>query len=256
MPPIGTLVLGYGDLGTPPRRRARGTEHWGERYYWVNTHDEDAALAAAGVPQHGAAWGPSAPSGLVVTDRETRYVGGKDNPVTGVNGITVVRCLYETPGYSGRRPIPNLTLSFTELTFEEVTTTQHYHLDGDPVPLNNGDGVPRESTRVTADCIYYRTPATLNLTSIFNVVDHINSDSFRLPPLIPGDTNRMLVSPGFARMRAPMIRALSTMVEITYRLVLSPDHKAYAQLENSQGEAVLTQIIEQYETASFSSHFP
>ena len=257
-PPTANLVTGYGVLGPPPRRRETGSGHWGERFFWVNTHDEDEALNASGTPQYGQAWSVAAPN-LTVIERETKYIGGTNNTTTGVNGVTVVRCTYETPGFSGRLPPPFEGLSFLEYEFEEQTTTQHYDIRFDGTnfasPLANGDGVPRQSTQLIAAATYYRNPSTFNRAALMNVLDTLNAQEFRLPPFY-GFNIRDTVAVRGARMLAPRIGVKGGKLEIVFRLLLKPDHRAYAQIENARGQAVLTQIIEQYREADFRPFFP
>jgi hypothetical protein len=263
MPPIANLVLGYGDLGEPPRRVRTGSGHRGERDFWVDTHDEDEALAAIGLPSpdDGTPWSPAAPN-LQCIELASRYAGGRNDTITGTGGVTLVRATYETPGFGGRLPVPEVGRKFTDLIFEEITTTQHYDIRFDgagafEMPLANGDGVPRESSRMMAECYYYVAPtaAAFNMQAMWNVIDRLNADTIQLPPLL-GTNIRYQVPPLKARMKAPRVGMRYGKLEIVFRLALSADHKAYSQIENSRGQAVLTQVIEQYTPVQMSSFFP
>lgn len=254
-PATAQLVRGHGDLGDPPSVTQNSTGYRGVAYWWANTAEEFRALNAANMPQWGDSWHPVDAPELRCISRQTKYVGGTDDTVTGVNAVTSVECVYETPGYNGRLPLPALNLSFTDLQYEEITLTQHYDIRGYTTPLNNGEGVPRESTRMIAEAYRYVRPGAIDLAQIFGVLDKLNSTPFHLPPE-PGSNVRQLVPALNARMRAPRRQLKGGLIEIVYRMVLSPDHKVYAQIENSRGVAIMTQIIEQYSAVDFNPLFP
>lgn len=271
MPPIAHLVLGYGAVGEPPRRRRNYDGEQGERYYWVDTHDADRALAAIGLPQIDDPWDPDTAPELKLVEQETRYIGGTDNTVTGVGGVTSIRCIYETPGYHGRLPPPIDGRAYTQLVFEETSTTQYYDIRWDGVtpggyarPIANGEGIPRESSRILAECTYFMNPVagSLLMEAMIEIIDRVNRDEFRLPAYI-GTGIRRVVAPGVARMKGVRTGFIRDLMQITYTLALagSPQpgvapHHALAIIENALGEAVETQEIRQYHEADFAPFFP
>lgn len=167
------------------------------RWYRVNTAAEGKALLALGLPKrfdpypHGEL---TYAGNLVCTVREAQYSHGTDDPSTGLDGWSEVRCDYSNP-ISGRI-VPQVGLKYTEVGSTTGSATIIYGIDADGTgvgvknePIQNGQGAQKETGGVELNVVTFLKPADFT-TLLGRLVDlqtakAFNTAGFTVPPVRP-----------------------------------------------------------------------
>lgn len=266
MPAIATLITDSGKGGGGGSGRLGGEAPSlvdddgvlsGRREYLVNTHDEEAAMAAAGLPRVGEPWSSTLPTLKVVRVGPTGYRGGRDG-VDGTGGWTIIPVAYAAPTGRGRLPAPVANLAFTEFEPFEQTVTVFFPVPDptlvgppDPNPINNGLGAPRlvTGTRLLVHRFY---PASaidaVFLRAFMPLFGRLNASAVTLPPLYTLG-GQLSFQPG-ELLYHHMTPRVSTpnLIEVVHTLTAAVDHHFRWQPEDAQGRStgviVASQIIE------------
>lgn len=259
MPPVATLIQGYGDLGDPPEIVDADEGMTARQTWWVNTHKEDEALSAANLPVRGQAYSPAYPL-LVCTRRRAKYRGGRNNPATGVNGVTVIEVEYATPGGGGTLPTPSDGQKWSSLSWSASSQTIRYDVRGAPydLPIDNGNGTSKEVGVIEAEIVSYRTPAGFNPYALMPWKDKVNSDAFILPNLWNSGVG-MAVPVGGARYRGfGTPELVNGLLRVSHRFALADGgppglggHDEIWGLENRLGKVIGSVPTQKYARIPF-----
>lgn len=253
MPPTASLITGRNDFGAEaPTIEELPTGVRGLRDYWCNTDDGFAALSSLGLPIKGEAWSIAAPN-LKVVGRSVRYIGGTALPATQLNGVCVVRVVYETPGLNGRLPPPQPGDKYT-LVVPSIASVPVFY-DIRPlfnIPINNGRGATRSIGTTQARVVTYPDEAV----DIIRLVQlqreqFLNNSGISLPPTRYGG---LTMNFGARELRYNMFEIGDNdgLLEVTHYLEMAPHHDVEWQQEDSEGNALPNVFVSRvYDTASF-----
>ncbi len=260
MPAVATRIEGYGDLGDPPEIIESDTGTQARETWRVNTHKEDEALFAAGLPVIGQVFSIYYPSCKCVR-RRSKYRGGRNNPALGVNGVTLVEIEYSTPGGGGTLPTPSDGQKWTTLGWSSSSQTVRYDIRGAPFdqPIDNGNGASKEIGIIEAEMVSYRTPASFNPYALMPWKDKVNSDAIVIPNLWNSGVG-LAVPVGGARYRGfgtPTIE--NNLLRVVHRFVLADGgivglggHDLIWGLENKFGRVIASVPTQVYARVAFA----
>lgn len=215
------------------------------RTYWVDTHQEEAAAEAQGLPRVGDGWSAARPD-LVVERVTVRYVAGTDDPVSGIGGRCEAVVEYRSTTWGGIAPRPRANLRYTEVEVgvatEEVrwdTRTVDPTFVGPPAPgspaypIANGEGCMREANVYGVRVVTFWRPADLNDAALAGLVDigqTINANRVVLPTLhgLAGAA-RIALEVGEGRYRSFRTQTAAgprgePLVQLVHEIALAPTH--------------------------------
>lgn len=248
----------YTDARRAPRLETTADGVRGQRTYWVDTHNEEAALEAQGVPRVDDPWSLTRPD-LIATRVAVQYVHGTDDPLTGTGGRCDVTVEYQTQGWAGRPPRPAPLLRYTEVIQSVGSETIRWDVrkvdptfvgppePGSPAyPISNGQGCTREVALYTARVVTYWRPPELNnaaLASLFDLAQTTNANAITLPPLhgLTGAA-RIRLEVGEGRYRSFATRPATgpggeQLIELVHEIAIAPTHDWLWVVELADGSA-------------------
>jgi hypothetical protein len=242
------------------------------RTYWVDTHNEEAAAEAQGLPRVGDAW--SATRLDLVAERVTvRYVAGTDDPVSGRGGLCEAVVEYRSVTWGGVAPRPRANLRYTEVDVgvatEEIrwdTRTVDPTFVGPPAPgspaypIANGQGCMREVNVYSVRVVTFWRPAELNDASLAGLIDigqTQNENRVVLPPLHGlNGAARIAVEVGEGRYRAFRTQPAAgprgePLVQLTHEIALAPTHDWIWRVQLADGAAGPVVQSQRYRSATW-----
>lgn len=243
---IAQLIRGKTSFGGEPERiieRADGMR--GMRHYLVPTDDVERALEAIGLPEVDGPWSQTRQD-LLCVQREPVYIGGSDDPATGVGGNTLVKCDFETPGTGGRLPPPEEGSNWCEAMGAESTFTRYYDVrvedDSDTygTPLVNGRGASvaygTTALRVT---VFPRSNEVIPLKRMMQLArKHSINKSRIITPKTRVGRVQWILDPGQVQYRTYEVGIENGLVKITHIIEIAEDFDLIWYQEDSRGNAI------------------
>lgn len=243
---VQATLMTDGNRAPTLRRTARGWE--GRRCYEVNTHEEERAIEAMGVPRLGDVWS-GARAVLACVDVSCRYLYGADIAGTGEGGTCQVDVTYQSAGWGGAPVTPAGGLKYTELVTEVGTETVYSEPreEGDPPvqglpPIANGEGMPRETVSQRVRVVTFWEPLALDgsmIRGLRGILQRVNSNLITLPPLHgQSEAARLELAPGEGRYRTFETALVGDLIQLTHDIAIAPTHDYFWGLYRADGTVI------------------
>lgn len=231
-------------LGEPPWIKGTREGLIGHRDYLLRTLDEDAAYDACFAI--GSPWSVGKPS-LLLGEKTTRRVGGKDSPDTGTGGATIVSCEYATPRL-GKLPPPTINTKYTLLSNQDETANIYTPIStgviGPQPPIANGDGASRLFGCTRAKVYtYYPVNANIAWSRFIDLqrFKYTNDAALQLPPIL-GTTTQLNFAIGQLRYESFGAQVVNSFLEVTHELSMAEDFLFRWYFEDENGFSVGSEI--------------